>query len=100
MSCLGKVLEAVIREKFSHHLSEILPQNLYSFPPGKSTGDAIVAITLSTPRTMLPSLNRNEKAEDKIYWPQSWVNPISSPCPLVVLLTFLNLAIVSISSVK
>jgi len=44
MSCLGKVLEATIRNKFIDHLSLILPDNMYGFRAGKSTGDAVVAI--------------------------------------------------------
>jgi len=44
MSCLGKILEATIREKFIEHLSLILPDNMYGFRAGRSTGDAIVAI--------------------------------------------------------
>ena len=56
--------------------------------------------TLPTSRTILPLLKRNGKVEDKIFWPQSWVNHISIPCPLVFQSTFPNFAIGSISSVK
>jgi len=45
MSCLGKVLEAAVRSKFVEHLSLILPENMFGFQAGKSTGDALVAIT-------------------------------------------------------
>ena len=44
MSCLGKVLEAVIREKFTDHLSRIIPDNMFGFQAGKSTGDAVAAV--------------------------------------------------------
>ena len=60
----------------------------------------ILERTLPTSRTILPLLKRNGKVEDKIFWPQSWVNHISIPCPLVFQSTFPNFAIGSISSVK
>ena len=44
-SCLGKVLEHVVRGKFSNHLESILPDNMYGFRPHRSTQDAIVGIT-------------------------------------------------------
>ena len=44
MSCLGKVLEAVIRKKFMDHLTLILPENMFGFQAGKSTRDAIAAV--------------------------------------------------------
>jgi len=41
MSNLGKLLEAVVQEKFIIHLEKTLPQNIYGFRPGRGTQDAV-----------------------------------------------------------
>ena len=44
-SCLGKVVEHVVRNKFSSHLESILPDNMFGFRPHRSTQDVIVKLT-------------------------------------------------------